>query len=64
MGLRTRARMGELIDGHVGADASTTTYPWLLTAPATYPHIETPLPDTAHRRAELALAAGEIERGG
>lgn len=52
----------ELIDGHVGADVSTDTYSWLLRDPTTYSRIETTLTDAAHRRAELALEAGDIER--
>ena len=52
----------ELIDGHVAADASPANYGWLLREPTIYTLIETTLVDAAHRRGELALAAGDSER--
>ena len=52
----------ELIDGHVAADASPANYGWLLREPTIYTLIETTLVDAAHRRGELALAAGDSGR--
>ena len=52
----------ELIDGHVAADAKTDLYGWLLNDPTTYTLIETTLVDAAHRRGQIALAMGDIER--
>ena len=52
----------ELIEGHVAADASPAHYSWLLRDPGTYTAIETTLVDAAHRRAELALEAGDLAR--
>lgn len=52
----------ELIDGHIAADASPTHYSWLLRDPGTYTQMETALVDAAHRRAELALEAGDVPR--
>jgi hypothetical protein len=52
----------ELIDGHIAADASPVNYSWLLRDPGTYTQMETALVDAAHRRAELALEAGDIPR--
>lgn len=52
----------ELIDGHVAADARTDLYGWLLRDPTTYTLIETTLVDAAHRRGQLALASGDVER--
>jgi DNA-binding SARP family transcriptional activator len=52
----------ELIEGHVAADASPDHYSWLLRDPSTYTEIETTLVDAAHRRAELALQAGDVDR--
>jgi hypothetical protein len=52
----------ELIDGHIAADASPVNYSWLLRDPGTYTQMETALVDAAHRRAELALEAGDIAR--
>jgi nucleoid-associated protein YgaU len=52
----------ELIDARVAADASPANYGWLLREPTIYTLIETTLVDAAHRRGELALAAGDSER--
>ena len=52
----------ELIDGHIAADAAPIHYAWLLQDPGTYTQMETALVDAAHRRAELALEAGNIPR--
>ena len=52
----------ELINGHVAADARADLYDWLLRDPTTYTMIETTLVDAAHRRGQLALAAGDVER--
>lgn len=52
----------EFIDGHVAADARPDLYGWLLREPTNYTLIETTLVDAAHRRGQLALAAGDIER--
>ena len=49
----------ELIGGQIGADASPAIYSWLLRDPGTYNEMETTLVDAAHRRGELALAAGD-----
>ena len=52
----------ELIDGHVAVDAHLEHYAWLLREPSIYSLIETTLVDAAHRRGELALAVGDVER--
>ena len=52
----------ELIAGPIGADASPANYSWLLRDVGTYAEIETTLVDAAHRRGELALAAGDTKR--
>ena len=52
----------ELIDGHVAVDAHPEHYAWLLGEPSIYSLIETTLVDAAHRRGELALAVGDVER--
>jgi len=52
----------EMIDGHVAADAKPDLYGWLLREPTNYTLIETTLIDAAHRRGQLALGAGDVER--
>ena len=51
----------ELIDGHIAADASPSSYAWLLREPTIYTLIETTLVDAAHRCGELALGAGDCD---
>ncbi len=52
----------EMIDGHVAADAKPDLYGWLLREPTNYTLIETTLIDAAHRRGQLALSSGDVER--
>ena len=52
----------ELIEGRVAADARPANYGWLLREPTIYTLVETTLVDAAHRRGELALVVGDVER--
>lgn len=51
-----------LVEGHVAVDARPDHYAWLLREPTIYTLIETTIVDAAHRRGELALAAGDVEK--
>ena len=51
-----------LVEGHVAVDARPDHYAWLLREPTIYTLIETTIVDAAHRRGELALAAGNVDK--
>ncbi|MBT8208060.1 MAG: bacterial transcriptional activator domain-containing protein [Acidimicrobiia bacterium] len=51
-----------LVEGHVAVDARPDHYAWLLREPTIYTLIETTIVDAAHRRGELALTAGEVDK--